>query len=87
MARDSGASTLTPQKMVGSVVNQATSDASGGMGGIVPLDLSNGGNKDESSREASREEDPAGKNLRREPEALRERVGVGARTRDHGAST
>ena len=37
----SGTSTMTPQKMVGSVVNQATSHAGVGPGGTGPLDLSN----------------------------------------------
>ena len=64
MARDSIASTLTAQKMVSSVVNQATSDASGGLGGIVPLDLSNCSNKDASGSEASMEEGSSGKNSR-----------------------
>ena len=63
---------------------EASGSADRGAEEIVPLDLSNGSNKDESGSEASREEDPSGKNLRGEPEALRERVGGGARTGDNG---
>ena len=50
------------------------------------MDLSIGGRRDESNRETSREQDPPGKNLWREQEPLREKVGRGSRTGDNGAN-
>ena len=82
MAGNSGARTLTPQKMVGSVVDQATSDVSGRPGRIVPWDLSIGGKKDTSIRE----EDPSGKKLRREPEGRRRIEDRGQRSQHLGVT-
>ena len=86
MAEDRGASTLAPQKTVGTVVDPTTSDASRGLGGLVPLDLSIGGNRDESGSDTSKEEDPLGKNARRELEPLREKACKGLVTGGNGGS-
>ena len=75
MAGVSGARTLTPQKMVGSIVNQATSYAGVGPGGTGPLDLSNCNKKDAPGSETIMEEDFSGENLRGGPVPPIERIG------------
>ena len=61
MTGDNEASTRASQQRGGSVVNQATRNANGGIGGSAPLDLSHGGKEDAPSREAMRKEEPLGK--------------------------
>ena len=63
MVRDSGASTRTPQKMVGSVVSQASSTADWETGEIGQLDLSHGGKEDMPSSKARGKGGPSGRNL------------------------
>ena len=85
MAENRGASTLTPQKTVGAVVDPTTSDASRELGGLAPLDLSVGGSKDKSGRESIKKEGPARNNAGRELEPPREKAGEGLLAGGNGA--
>ena len=61
MTGDNEASTRASQQRGGSVVNQATCNADGGIGGTAPLDLSHSGKEDAPNREAMRNGEPRGK--------------------------